>query len=147
MTEPWEGNITKGMTTLQKSSITVLLTIAVGAGIYEARQAATARNELLALQQQQTATGEQTRQWQHEHGELVARISELKSAPDMTELSRLRGEVTKLRGELKDLPAHRAELLKQKLAQMPDKGIPELQFLTEQEWLNAAWDADLDSDD
>jgi hypothetical protein len=55
--------------------------------------------------------------------------------------------VAAFRGELKDLPAHRVALLKQKLEQMPEKRIPELQFLTEKDWLNAAWDADLDSDD
>jgi hypothetical protein len=55
--------------------------------------------------------------------------------------------VTQLRGELKDLPANRVALLKQKLEQMPEKRIPELQFLTDRDWLNAAWDADLDSDD
>jgi hypothetical protein len=36
--------------------------------------------------------------------------------------------------------------LKQKLEQMPNKKIPELQFLTEKDWAMAAWDADLDTE-
>lgn len=30
---------------------------------------------------------------------------------------------------------------------MPDKKIPEMKFLTEKDWINAAWNADLDTDD
>ena len=37
--------------------------------------------------------------------------------------------------------------LKQRLKEMPDKAIPELQFLTEKDWGNVAWSADLDSAD
>lgn len=37
--------------------------------------------------------------------------------------------------------------LKQKLEQMPDKKIPELQFLSEIDWADAARDADLSTDD
>jgi hypothetical protein len=119
----------------------------VGTGIYEARQAANARAGLQTLQQQQAALAEQNQQFQRERDELLAENSRLKSKPNQTELLRLRGEVTNLRGELKDFPANRVALLKQKLQQMPEKRIPELQFLTDKDWLNAAWDADLDSDD
>ena len=77
----------------------------------------------------------------------MAENSRLKSNPNQTELLTLRGEVGKLRQQLQGLPSARADLLKQKLAQMPDKKIPELTFLTEKDWINAAWNADLGTDD
>jgi RNA polymerase sigma factor (sigma-70 family) len=75
------------------------------------------------------------------------------------ELLRLRAEVTRLRGDSQELaklksagapnvtdPAAvemkswlaRVNQLKQRLEQFPDKKVPELQFLTDQDWLNAA---------
>lgn len=38
-------------------------------------------------------------------------------------------------------------LLKLQLRELPDREIPELQFVTEKEWANAAWDADLETED
>jgi hypothetical protein len=78
---------------------------------------------------------------------LRAENGQLQSNPNEAELLKLRGEVGQLQQELKDLPATRVALLKQKLEQMPDKKIPELKFLTEKDWLNAAWNADLETDD
>ncbi len=67
------------------------------------------------------------------------------AASPSTELLRLRGEVARLSGDSEELakskaaaqkkdPAYRASLIKQRLEQMPEKKIPELQFLTDQEW-------------
>jgi hypothetical protein len=112
-----------------------------------------ARADLLVLQERQAESLEQNRQLQREIDGLRARETPESAAvpynqqTDAAEVSRLRGEVAALRTELKDLPTNRAQALKQKLAQMPDKGIPELQFLTDKEWISAAWDADLDTDD
>ena len=135
------------MTPLQKAVITAVLALGVGTGVYEARQAAIARANVQALQQQQAPLLEQIQELQRERDELLARIPRPTSNPPQTDLLKLRGEVTRLRTELKELPATRLALLKQKLETMPEKKIPELQFLTEKDWLNAAWDADLDSDD
>jgi hypothetical protein len=67
----------------------------------------------------------------------------------------LRGEVTRLRSAQNQAPtdsnmtswAARVTLLKQKLEQMPERKIPELQFVTDKDWANAVWDADLTTDD
>jgi hypothetical protein len=48
---------------------------------------------------------------------------------------------------MRESPTARIALLKQKLEQMPDRKIPELQFLTEKDWAAAAWDADLTTED
>jgi hypothetical protein len=69
------------------------------------------------------------------------------------ELMRLRAEVTRLRADARNRSgvvetdsalqetinslAARATRLKQRLAQMPDKSIPELQYITEKDWLDA----------
>ena len=61
------------------------------------------------------------------------------------ELLKLRGEVTRLQNETND-PAEEAaralaakvNKLKQRLEQTPDAKIPELQFITDQDWINAA---------
>jgi len=78
---------------------------------------------------------------------LFAENERLKSDQTTRELLKLRGKVGQLRDELQGLPAARAALLKQKLEEMPDKKIPELALLTEKDWENAGWNADLDTDD
>jgi RNA polymerase sigma factor (sigma-70 family) len=145
---------TIAMTTLQKTFIAATLTAAIGTGIFEAHQASQLREQNQIFQQQQALLADQLAQLQRERDDatnqmagLLAENSQLKSNSNENELLKLRGEVSQLRQELKDLPATRVALLKQKLEEMPDKKIPELKFLTEKDWLNAAWNADLDTDD
>jgi DNA-directed RNA polymerase specialized sigma24 family protein len=145
---------TIAMTTLQKTLVTATVAVIAGAGIYEARQAAQLREQNQVLQQQQAPLAEQLRQLQRERDDamnrlagLLAENSQSKSNPNQLELLKLRGEVGHLRQALQGLPSARAALLKQKLEEMPDKKIPEMKFLTEKDWINAAWNADLDTDD
>jgi RNA polymerase sigma factor (sigma-70 family) len=142
------------MTALQKTIIGATLVAAVGTGIFEARQASQLREQNQILQQQQTSLSNQIQQLQQELNDATNQLVGLRiendqsqSNPNEAELLKLRGEVGQLRQELKDLPATRVALLKQKLGEMPDKKIPELKFLTEKDWLNAAWNADLETDD
>ena len=146
------------MTTIQKALITATIAAVAGAGIYEARQAATMRSQVQTLQQQQAPLAEQIRQLQRERDEATNRlaslaneIASLKRNP--TELLKLRGEVARLQNTAND-PAESAvkntlakvNLLKQRLEQTPGAKIPEFQFLTEQDWLNATKN-NLDTDD
>ena len=142
------------MTTLQKTIIGATLAIVAGTGIFEAHQASQLREQNQMLQQQQTSLSEQIQKLQRERDDatnqsasLETENAQLKSNPNENELLKLRGEVSQLKQELKDLPTTRVALLKQKLEEMPDKKIPELKFLTDKDWLNAAWNADLDTDD
>jgi RNA polymerase sigma factor (sigma-70 family) len=142
------------MTTLQKTIITAAFAVAAGAGIYEAHQVAQLRAQNQALQQTQTPPAGLVQQLQTERDEatnrlaaLVAENARLKSGRDAAELLQLRGEVGRLRLAMNDLPAARIARLKEKLAAMPDKQIPELKFLTAKDWTNAVWNADLDTDD
>ena len=156
---------TIAMTTLQKTMIAAALAAAVGTGIYEARQASTLRAQLQTLRQQQAPLAEQVRQLIGERDDVARQLAALRDengrlARNTAELLKLRGEAAQLRQaaqELAQLKAsggsaannptqtelkswlNRVEQLKQRLAQAPEKGIPEFrQFLDEQDWLNAA---------
>lgn len=142
------------MNTIQKTAITATIALLAGAVIYEARQGAQWRGQNRALQQQQAALAEQIQQLRRDRDEAASRLGTLfaenermKSGRDEAELLRLRGEVGQLRQEMPGLPAARVALLKRKLAEMPDKAIPELKLLADQDWKSAAWNADLDTDD
>ncbi len=90
------------MTTLQKTLIAASLVVAVGAGIYEAREASTLQTQVQALQQQQAPLTEQNQQLAHERDDATNRLATLanelaKAKANNTELLKLRGEVARLR--------------------------------------------------
>jgi hypothetical protein len=155
---------TLAMTTFQKTLISATIAAAVGTGIYEARRAAQLQNQAQALQQQQDALSEQNRQLLQERDEAASKLTAGQQKADnppgnTSELLRLRAEVTRLRGNARELAqlkaasaatgndiaieatlkswAARASQLKQRLGQMPDKGIPELHLLTDKDWFDA----------
>jgi hypothetical protein len=145
---------TIAMTTLQKVVITAALATTIGAGAFEAHQASQARTQNQILQQQQAPLADQLRQLQskltdatNQLTEVIAENEQLQSGSEKLELLKLRGEVALLHQQLKNSPESRVAVLKQKLEEMPDKKTPELIFLTEKDWINAAWNADLDTED
>jgi hypothetical protein len=114
---------TIAMTTLQKTIIGATLAVAVGAGVYEARQASTLREQNQTLKEQQAPLAEQIQQLQRERDEatnrlagLLAENSKLKSNPERNELLKLRGEVGVLRNqaspELKEKLSSQAEFIR-----------------------------------
>jgi RNA polymerase sigma factor (sigma-70 family) len=152
---------TIAMTTLQKTVITTALAVAVGTGIYTARQAVQLHDKNQTLQQQRASLAEQVQQLQAERDKATNRldsmaeeIAQIKN--NNSELLRLRGEVARLRRESQELAKlkssgapgksapedeswiKRISLLKQRVEQTPEAKIPELQFLTEQDWMEAA---------
>jgi myosin heavy subunit len=169
---------TIAMTTLQKTIIGATLAVAVGTGIYEARQASASRAELQALQQHQGPLAEQIDQLSRDRDSAASKLAGLQSdlarllndnerlRRDAAEVAKLRGEVTRLRaveqqtGQAKaaapvsDDPftqsvlamTQRAGELNAHLQRMPEKKIPELQLLTENDWLSVAKDVSLQSE-
>ncbi|MBI4659861.1 MAG: sigma-70 family RNA polymerase sigma factor [Verrucomicrobia bacterium] len=140
------------MTTLQKTIIGATLAVALGTGLFETRQISRLRGEVQTLQQQHAIVLKENDRLRRERENAASRlvalaedIGKTKAVP--AELLRLRGEVTRLSAELRESPMARIASLKRKLDEMPDKRIPEMQFLTEKEWAIAAWDADLNSHD
>ncbi len=145
---------TIAMTTLQKIAIAATVSALAAVGIYEANQAARLRNDVQTLQQQQSPLAEQLERLQRERnnatnrlGLLADSISGLKG--NSAELLKLRAEVTRLRNETKTLQASgtnspeiadvkswvdRVKAVKQRLEEMPERKIPELQFLNEEDW-------------
>jgi RNA polymerase sigma factor (sigma-70 family) len=156
---------TIAMTTLQKALITTALAVVAGTGIYEARQASRLREENQSLQQQQAPLAEQIRELQRERDDATNRLamSQQENAQlkqNTAELLKLRGEVARLhkatgapsetqndpRASLVESWLAREDKLKKSIEQYPDKAIPELQLLSEQQWLDAAMNAKFDTD-
>jgi hypothetical protein len=69
------------MTKLQRALITVTLVAAIGAGIYEARQASRLRQENQALQQQQATLTEQMQQLLQERDQALKRLAAASAKP------------------------------------------------------------------
>jgi hypothetical protein len=157
------------MTTLQKAVVAATVAVLAGAGIYEARQAANARAEVQTLQQQQTPLTGQIQQLQRERDEASRQFTSLREENEnlrgnSAELRRLRAEVWRLREESRQLAqrktgeannptaiaaqawAYRVKLLRDRFDQWPGKKTPELQLLSEQDWLNEAAKSELDTD-
>ncbi|MEI2725815.1 MAG: hypothetical protein V9H26_20560 [Verrucomicrobiota bacterium] len=125
---------TIAMTTLQKSVITAALAVAVGAGIYEARQASQLRDENQTLQQQQAPLASQVEQLQRSYNDATNRLASLRDDNERlnrntAELLKLRGEVSRLRRELQESAQTKAAVAVQRsppiwqpfdLSQFPD---------------------------
>jgi RNA polymerase sigma factor (sigma-70 family) len=154
------------MTTIQKTLIGTIIVAAVGTGIYETRQATQLRSRAQTLEQQQQSLSFENGQLRQERDDVARKLAAAKQKgespnqnADKSELLRLRAEVTSLRESARELArvkaatsatghdpeieatlrtwAARAARLKERLGQMPDKDIPELQLLTEKNWFDA----------
>lgn len=150
------------MTTLQKAVIGVTLAAAVGTGIYEAQRASALQEQTQALQRQSAPAAAQNdalrRQLEEANRQLAAlQAQNEKLRHDAADVLRLRGEIARLRDNASQKSADpagaaakswlaRVNQLKDRVQQTPSAKIPEFQFLTEQDWLNAAKD-DLNSDE
>ncbi|MEO7300312.1 MAG: sigma-70 family RNA polymerase sigma factor [Verrucomicrobiota bacterium] len=159
---------TISMTTLQKTLVAATLVVAVGTGIYEAKQAAAMRAEVKTLQAQRAGPNQQL---QNERDKATRQLAALRNENEslkrnQSELLRLRGEVARLRNEsLKlsvlqtaatndsmktemELWIARANKLKQRLKEWPEKQIPEFQFITPHDWIFSSLgiNSELDSD-
>jgi RNA polymerase sigma factor (sigma-70 family) len=154
------------MTALQKSIIGATLAVFAGTGIFEAHLTSQLREQNQILQKQQMPLTEQIRQLQsalndatNQLAGLLAENAQLKSNSNEIELLKLRGEITQLKtadSQKENDPteiaaealAAKVNQLKQRLEQMPNEKIPELQYLTAQDWLRGVnYSGDLKTDD
>ncbi len=143
------------MTTFQKAIIGATIAVAVGTGIYTAREASNLRDQARALQQLQRDRDEATRQF------ATLRDENERLNRNTAELLKLRGEVARLKSDARastqaepvvasmDSAAkswlNRVDQLKRYIELNPKVGIPEFQFLTDREWLVVA-DAGLETE-
>jgi hypothetical protein len=162
---------TLAMTTLQKSLIALALAATAATGIHYSRQSARLLDQLQTVQQQQAVQAGQTETLRRERDDAsrklqVARKQADQLRRDVAELPALRDEVAQLRAQQQPAPQARpsaadagdpqvqrfqakvahVEELSQYLQQMPNKNIPEIRFLTDDDWLAAAKEAKFDSD-
>ena len=153
--------------TRTQTIITAALVATVSAGLFQAHQAAQLRTQNHSLQQQQASWTAQIQQLSQSLADatnqltgLFAENTQLKSNSNQHELLKLRGEVRQLRtanaqndsNDPTDAAAKgvaaRVKQMKQWLEQNPNEKIPELQYLTAQEWLRgASYSADWKTDD
>jgi len=160
---------TIAMTTIQKALITATTAAAIGAGIYEARQALRLREEVRTLQRQQAPLIQQIQQLSQAFSDATNQIALLRENNEhlnhnTAELLKLRSEVQGLRNESRQVAQRntkdtidptesaaqawlgRVKQLKQRFEQWPGKKTPELQLLSEQDWLNEAARSELNSE-
>ena len=143
-----------------------LLALAIGAtgvAIFEWHQVSGLREQVRSLKEQSDISAEHIQQAERERDDIKSQLSapaqEAVPRPnqDTTELLNLRAELARLRAEKSTAAPDpftltvlaetaRAARLNQQLALAPEKRIPELQYLTLADWLEATRDADLDSD-
>lgn len=159
------------MTKLKLAAISALVvTCATAPLIIQHQDQVRLRSQVLALRQEKDQLAERMAPLATENLRLSNLLAQAdRPAPDNVpnELLRLRAEVSRLRADAKRVDdlngagskdpadpsimadaqtlAARAALLKQRLEQMPDKKIPELQFLTGKDWLHAV-SSPLDTD-
>ena len=149
------------MTTLQKSLITAAIAVAVGAGVYEGRQASRLRTTFEALQHQQAPLADQIAQLTKARDDAnnllaAAREENARLRESGADLPKLRAKLAQLENDSRDFAKlkstiaedktltavvswkQRVDQLRARLDQTPESKIPELQLLSEEDWLNAA---------
>jgi FtsZ-binding cell division protein ZapB len=162
------------MNTLQKGIVGGTLAAVLGMGVLEMVRNSRLQQRIHALQQQQELLGHQVQQVQQERDDarnqlrsLLAHNGQAKTNQSSTELLKLRGEVTVLRTQVRELmhlnsPDTQAEtdpmapaakdlagkmnLLRQGFEQRPDYSVPELNYLDGEAWARVAQTAKLDTD-
>lgn len=167
------ATITKtiAMTTLQKVLITTAAVAAIGTGAYEGHKASTWEARARTLEAQQTTNASQLEDLQRQRDEAVAAQTALQE--ENQRLTLAAAQVPKLRGDLVRARAQQqssapsnpgaldpndpavqhfmeakatAEKISRYLDQMPDKKIPEIQFMNDRDWLKATESAKFDTD-
>ena len=148
------------MTIIQKAFIATALIAAVGTAFYETNRASQLQQQAQALLLKQDSLVKQLQQELEESANKLAAAQKPGVQPhsDSAEIIKLRADVAKLRGAARALAQLKADAasknndptelamrswvdrvttLKDKFEQMPGQKIPELQFLSDVDWLNA----------
>lgn len=151
------------MTTLQRTLIAAVIVTGTGTTLYEAHRASEARKQADAVRQQFSPLSAEIESLRRARDDATNSLAALlaengRLRGSKSELLRLRGEVTELRSELiasstpPPTPSEAASWLsrlnelKKRLDERPDQEIPELEFLSEKDWLNVARDVVVTND-
>jgi len=149
------------MITPQKTVLAVAAAALAATGIYHAGQAASLRAQVQVLQQRRAPLMQQMVSLQSERDDATNRLASLtdeiaKLRGNSSEVLKLRGQVARLRGQPSQASdpsvqtaltwQARKERLQRLFDERPDQRIPEMRFLTDQQWLGIAGNSDLTSD-
>jgi RNA polymerase sigma factor (sigma-70 family) len=153
---------TIAMTTLQKALIGATLVAAVGTGVYEAQRISSLQEQLQTVQRPSVPVNNQNDPLHQQLDDVNRQLADLRAENeklrrDAADLPRLRGEVARLRGTAATAADDatttaakawlaRVNQLKDRLQQTPEAKIPEMQNLTEENWLSIAMNK-LDTDE
>ncbi len=155
--------------TTKNAIIAATLTAAVGAAIYEAHRASVSSDEAQSLQQQLVKLAQEIEALTRERDAATAKLAALRDEMERLrhnsgDLPGFREELARLRRDSQELAELKAasssdptdaaasswlavvKQLKQRLEEMPQTQIPELQFLDAFDWLELAHGARLDTD-
>jgi hypothetical protein len=156
------------MTMRTRLIIGAILFLAVGAGILGVRQTSGFVADNRVLEQRQAALAKEIEDLNREIIQTKSQIASLRDENERldqgtAELLKLRSEAGRLRGEPQErstggeagdtnaitarILADRVNLLRQRFEQWPGKKTPELQLLSQQDWLNEAVKSELDTED
>ncbi len=110
---------TIAMTTLQKIAVTAALTVTIGAGIYEAKQASDARDTISQLQAEQSPLTNNLATLRAENEKLSQAVAEANNQKKLTqaqfnELMKLRGQTGQAQTAVQELAKAQAALKNQK---------------------------------
>jgi RNA polymerase sigma factor (sigma-70 family) len=151
------------MTTMQKAFLATAITTAISTGIYHVSKVSRLEAQLQASEQHQKPLDEQIQLLRQERDEAMNRLGLAQRDSEalrqqVAEIPKLRGEVARLRRDARESAqirpadgqkesdplesaakswAAQVSQLRQRLEQTPDKKIPELQFVTDQDWFDA----------
>jgi RNA polymerase sigma factor (sigma-70 family) len=157
------------MTTTQKALLAISLAVAVGTGVYEVHRSTERQREARSAAQIVDAIDTQLQAMRRERDTARKEIEALRNESsrlknEAAEVHRLRRDVSELRGHVAKSRMggesgieptetaliawlNRTDLFKQAQYRLPDKAIPELALLTEEDWLQMAKQAEHALDD
>jgi len=128
------------MTLLQKSLLVLSILAVAGTGLYEARAVSLQSSQIQQFQQDSQHLADENRQLR------LQRDDAQKQLDQSAKLADAKTGNPATTNALGDWVAS-VKILKDWLAKMPDKAIPEFQFLTEEDWLEAVKGSDLSTED
>ena len=157
------------MATLLKVVLSCTLFVAVGTAVYEVRHSAELRKQVASAQKHQRAMSDEIERLQEERSQAARDFASLRHNNEQlnrgrAELLQLRGEIGRLRtdsGKLAHIKTEQVDepltskardwltqvdQLRKRLNKAPAQSIGELQYLSDDDWLEAAREADLETD-
>jgi RNA polymerase sigma factor (sigma-70 family) len=141
---------TIAMTTMQKICVAAALAATIGTTCFEAREVSALTDQVQTMRGHAAPIEARNGELSGELADANRRLAFLQSEnsrlqSNSADLARLRGEVSLLRADRNDPTASaakewlaRVNQLKARLDQTPGAKIPEMKYLTESDWLNAA---------